>query len=108
MIAAMLLPFQELVNVFPASPLPRKSPARVIARERNDRSNPTVLRTLKNAEIAALPLVAHNDGSTTRAWPEWWRNWPGELVRSWQGNTAHRLPGLLAIQRSRLLDDLIF
>jgi hypothetical protein len=39
----------------------KRSPVYVIARECCDRSNPTVFRTLKNAEIAALPLVARND-----------------------------------------------
>ena len=38
-----------------------KSPVRVIARERSDRSNLTVFRSVKYGGIAALPLVARND-----------------------------------------------
>ncbi|CBE68144.1 protein of unknown function [Candidatus Methylomirabilis oxygeniifera] len=38
-----------------------KVPRSVIARERSDRSNLTIFRTLKNDEIAAVPLVARND-----------------------------------------------
>jgi len=37
----------------------------VIARERSDRSNLTVLRGPKNDAIAALPLVARNDDRGT-------------------------------------------
>jgi hypothetical protein len=38
-----------------------RSPARVIARERSDRSNLTVVRSVKYCGIVALPLVARND-----------------------------------------------